>query len=48
MQSNQEEIWKYLEKISKYEQRHEIASKIPRNSKGQFVSNKSPISNQTK
>lgn len=38
MQKNQQEIWKYLESISKYEKRYEIANRIPRNRKGQFVS----------
>lgn len=38
MQKNQKEIWKYLESISKYEKRYEIANRIPRNRKGQFVS----------
>jgi hypothetical protein len=38
MQKNQEEIWKYLESISNYEKRFEIAKRIPRNNKGQFAS----------
>lgn len=37
MQKNQDEIWKYLESISKYEKRHELANQMPRNNKGQFV-----------
>jgi uncharacterized protein YebE (UPF0316 family) len=37
MQKNQKEIMKYLEQISKFEQRHIIASQIPRNEKGQFA-----------
>ena len=37
MQKNQQEIWKYLESISKYEKRYEIANRIPRNRKGQFA-----------
>jgi hypothetical protein len=38
MQKDHEEIWKYLESISNYEKRHEIAKRIPRNNKGQFSS----------
>lgn len=40
MQKNQGEIMKYLEQVSKFEQRHVIASQIPRNDKGQFVAKK--------
>lgn len=39
MQKDHQEIWKYLESISNYEKRFEIAKRIPRNSKGQFASN---------
>ena len=42
MQKNHQEIWKYLEDISRYEQRHQIASKIPRNERGQFVAKANP------
>lgn len=38
MQKNQDEIWKYLESISKYEKRHQLANQMPRNDKGQFIS----------
>jgi hypothetical protein len=38
MQKNHQEIWKYLESISRYEKRFQIANAIPRNPKGQFVS----------
>lgn len=37
MQKNEKEIMKYLEEISRFEQRHTIAAEIPRNSKGQFI-----------
>ena len=37
MQKNQKEIMKYLDQIAKFEKRHIIASKIPRNQKGQFA-----------
>lgn len=38
MQKNQEEIMKYLDQISRFEKRHVIASTIPRNNRGRFVS----------
>jgi len=37
MQKNHQEIWNYLERITKYETRHRIAANIPRNDRGQFV-----------
>ena len=36
MKKDQKEIWDYLERISKYGQRSQIATGIPRNRLGQF------------
>lgn len=49
MQKNEQEILKYLDQISRFEKRHSIASSIPRNSKGQFISkDRAPKEKSTK